>query len=132
MLELPKPKPKRNVRSGAAHSRLLLRFLPQRLATRLHLSPAKHLVNRSRRRMSQTAENLICRAEGGPKKRLPGHLAQSEANQLIPVSVSVPGGGEGEAELHPSSSNRNWATHVRRTAGHCKDNALTSCWRNND
>lgn len=68
MLELPKPKPKRNVRSGAAHSRLLLRFLPQRLATRLHLSLAKHLVNRSRRRMSQTAENLICRAEGGQKK----------------------------------------------------------------
>lgn len=68
MLELPKPKPKRNVRSGAAHSRLLLRFLPQRLATRLHLSLAKHLVNRSRRRMSQTAENLICRAKGGPKK----------------------------------------------------------------
>lgn len=70
MLELPKAKPKlkRNVRSSAAHSRLLLRFLPQRLATRLLLSLAKHLVNRSRRRMSQTAENLICRAEGGPKE----------------------------------------------------------------
>lgn len=61
MLELPKPEPKRNVRSSATPA-----AVPETRGD-FAFGLAKHLANRSRRRMSLTAENLICAAKRAKK-----------------------------------------------------------------
>lgn len=113
-------------------ARLLLRFLfslslPRSISLCL-FGLAKHLVNRSGRRMSLTAENLIYPAKEAKNKTQPGHSLR-KAQQIDWSQFQFQFQFEVGVEV---ASNRNWTTHVRghsrRSPGQCIDFLLAQQW----